>query len=324
MRSKPTDMSIKLGIVCPCYNEEEVIESSARRLKDILCRMIEAGMITSESFILFVNDGSNDSTWNLISTLHESSDFFKGLDLSRNVGHQNAILAGMSAAIAPPFEADAVITIDVDLQDPPEGIIEMVRKCLDGADVVYGVRSDRHSDSFFKRVTAQSFYKFQKSLGVNAIYNHADFRLMTRRAVEELQKYAERNLYLRGIIPMLGYPSAVVEEERMPREAGVTKYSISKMCALAFDGITSFSVRPMYLIMILGFVFLIVALGMAVWVIISLINGATVRGWSSLMLSIWFVGGSVLLALGLVGLYVGKVFVETKHRPRYHINRLLA
>lgn len=323
MRSKLTDMSIKLGIVCPCYNEEEVIKSSARQLKDIMCRMLEENMVSSESFILFVNDGSIDGTWNAITELHQSSKFFKGLDLSRNVGHQNAILAGMATAIAPPFDADAVVTIDVDLQDPPEGIIEMVKKCLDGADVVYGVRTDRHSDSFFKRFTAQSFYKFQKSLGVNAIYNHADFRLMTRRAVIELEKYAERNLYLRGIIPMLGYPSAIVEEERVSREAGVTKYSLGKMFALAFDGITSFSVRPMYFIMMLGFVFLIVALGMAVWVLVSLINGATVRGWSSLMLSIWFVGGSVLLALGLVGLYVGKVFVETKHRPRYHINRLL-
>lgn len=315
---------LKLAIVAPCYNEEEVLPSSARRLTAVLEQMIAEGLAASDSFILFVNDGSRDRTWQLISELHESSPFCKGLDLSRNVGHQNAILAGMSAAVAEPLLADAVVTIDVDLQDPPEGIIEMMRHCLNGADVVYGVRSNRDSDSFFKRFTAESFYKFQRKLGVETIYNHADFRLMTRRAVLELEKYTERNLYLRGIVPKLGYQSAIVEEKRAAREAGTTKYTLPKMLTLGFDGITSFSVRPMYLIMILGAVFLVIALAMAIWVVISLINGSTVRGWSSLMLSIWFVGGIILLSVGLVGLYVGKVFIETKHRPRYHINHLLS
>lgn len=323
MQIKQNVKPLKLAIVAPCYNEEEVLPSSATRLMDTIREMISAQLIATDSFILFVNDGSSDSTLEIISRLNSESSLCKGLDLSRNYGHQNAILAGMSAAIAPPFSADAVVTIDVDLQDPPEGIVEMVRRCIDGADVVYGVRSNRDSDSFFKRFTAESFYKFQKKLGVDTIYNHADFRLMTRRAVEELERYTERNLYLRGIVPMLGYKTSIVEEERAPRTAGETKYTLSKMFTLAFDGITSFSVRPMYFIMTLGIIFLVVALGMAIYVIVSLCNGSTVRGWSSLMLSIWFIGGMILLAIGLVGLYVGKVFIETKQRPRYHINRVL-
>lgn len=324
MQSKLVLMrQIKLVIVCPCFNEEEVIPSSAPTLSAVLNRMISLDLVSPDSCILFVNDGSTDRTWQIISELNRTSPLFKGLDLSRNVGHQNAILAGMSLAVGDAFGADAVVTIDVDLQDPPEGIIEMVKKYHEGADVVYGIRSNRDSDSFFKRFTAQSFYKFQRRLGIEAVYNHADFRLMSRRVVLELEKYTERNLYLRGIVPMLGYPSQTVEEMRMPRKAGETKYTLRKMLRLGFDGITSFSVRPMYLIMVLGVVFLIIALGMAIWVIISLINGSTVRGWSSLMLSIWFVGGIILLSLGLVGLYVGKVFTETKHRPRYHINQIL-
>lgn len=314
---------IKLAIVCPCYNEEATIVASAHRLMSTIEGMIEERMVTSDSFILFVNDGSSDSTWRLIDDLHRDSRRCKGLDLSRNVGHQNAILAGMSAAVMPPFDADAVVTIDVDLQDPPECIVEMVRLCLDGADIVYGVRADRESDSFFKRFTAESFYKFQRRLGIDTVYNHADFRLMTRRAVIELERYTERNLYLRGIVPMLGFRSEIVEEVRQQRTAGETKYTLSKMLRLAFDGITSFSVKPMYLIMLLGGIFILIALGIGIWVLISLLNGSAVHGWSSLMLSIWLVGGFILLGLGLVGLYVGKVFIETKNRPRYHINRLL-
>lgn len=314
---------IKLAIVCPCYNEEEVIMASAKHLIDTLRKMEAGGLVTDDSFILFVNDGSHDKTWNLIEELNAISKYCKGLDLSRNVGHQNAILAGMSAAIAAPFMADAVVTIDVDLQDPPACIVEMVRKCKEGNDVVYGVRSKRDSDSFFKRFTAESFYKFQRSLGVDTIYNHADFRLMTRRAVIELEKYTERNMYLRGIVPLIGYKSEIVEEERQPREAGKTKYTLRKMFRLAFDGITSFSVTPMYFIMLVGIAFIFISFCIGIYVLISIFNGTVVPGWSSLMLSIWFVGGFILLSLGLVGLYVGKVFVETKQRPRYHINTLL-
>lgn len=314
---------LKLAIVSPCYNEEEVIPLSAPKLVSTLETMISEGLVTADSFILFVNDGSQDGTWELIAALNARSPLCKGLDLSRNVGHQNAILAGMSAAIEAPFNADAVVTIDIDLQDPPEGIVRMVRMCLDGADVVYGVRSNRDSDTFFKRLTAQSFYKLQRRLGVDVIYNHADFRLMTRRVVLELEKYTERNLYLRGIVPMLGFRSEIMEETRAPRQAGDTKYTLRKMLRLAFDGITSFSVKPMYMIMSLGICFIFIALGIGVYVLVSLLNGSAVHGWSSLMLSIWLVGGFILLALGLVGLYVGKVFVETKHRPRYHVNEVL-
>ena len=199
----------------------------------------------------------------------------------------------------------------------------MVRYWRDGADVVYGVRSKRDSDSFFKRFTAESFYKFQRSLGVQTIYNHADFRLMSRRAVLELERYTERNLFLRGIVPLIGYPSATVYEERAPRTAGETKYTLSKMMRLAFDGVTSFSVKPMYLIMLVGIIFILIAIGIAVYVIVALASGSAVHGWSSLMLSIWLVGGFLMLSLGLVGLYVGKVFIETKNRPRYHISSLL-
>lgn len=315
---------IKLAIVAPCYNEEEVVETSARRLKETMEKMVETGLVSGESFILFVNDGSRDHTWQIICELHSQSRYFKGLDLSRNVGHQNAILAGMSAAIDAPFGADAVVTIDVDLQDPPEGIIEMVKLCREGADIVYGVRTNRDSDTFFKRFTAESFYKLQRRLGVETIYNHADFRLMTRNVIIELEKYTERNLYLRGILPMLGFRSEIIEEVRVAREAGETKYTLPKMLRLAFDGITSFSVKPMYLIMLLGIIFIFIAIGIGIYVLISLINGSAVHGWSSLMLSIWLVGGFILLALGLVGLYVGKVFIETKHRPRYHVNRIKA
>lgn len=314
---------MKLAIVCPCFNEEDVIPFSAPKLIALLDDMIARRLVDPDSFILFVNDGSSDHTWQLILQLNQSSHFCKGLDLSRNVGHQNAILAGMSAAIAPPFSADAVVTIDVDLQDPPEGIVDMVRKFHDGAEIVYGVRSNRDSDSFLKRVTAESFYKFQRSLGVDTIFNHADFRLMSRRAVVELERYSERNLYLRGIVPRLGFRSDIVEEVRAPRSAGSSKYSLPKMLRLAFDGITSFSIKPMYLIIIIGILFLFIAIAIGIYVLISILNGSAVHGWSSLMLSIWLVGGFILIALGLVGLYVGKVFIETKNRPRYHINRLL-
>lgn len=319
----PIDKAIKLAIVTPCYNEEEVLPESAARLMQTLDAMIADKLVTPDSFILFVNDGSRDNTWKIIASLHQQYACCKGLDLLRNSGHQNAILAGMAAAVDSPFTADAVVTIDADLQDPPDCIIEMVKKCRQGADVVYGVRSNRDSDSFFKRFTAESFYKFQKRLGVETIYNHADFRLMTRRAVIELEKYAERNLYLRGIVPLMGFPSATVEETRAARTAGETKYTLGKMARLAFDGISSFSVRPMYLIMLLGIIFIFIALGIGVYVLVSLLNGSAVHGWSSLMLSIWLVGGFVLLSLGLVGLYVGKVFIETKNRPRYHTSQIL-
>lgn len=310
---------LKLAIVAPCYNEEEMLPISAPKLVALLDSLVADGKISPESFLLFVNDGSRDRTWQIITELHRANPVCHGLNLSRNVGHQNAIMAGMLAAVAPPELADAVITIDVDLQDPLECIPEMIECYYNGFDVVYGVRSSRTSDSFMKRFTAESFYKLQSSLGLKTIYNHADFRFMTRRVILELERYEERNLYLRGIIPMIGFPSTTVEEVRAEREAGTTKYTLKKMLTLAFDGITSFSVKPIYLILLLGVIFVFIAIAIGIYVIVSLVDGSTVRGWSSLMLSIWLVGGLIMISIGLVGLYVGKVYIETKHRPRYHI-----
>lgn len=316
--------SLRLAIVVPCFNEQEILPDSAGKLAGVLADMVARGIVAPGSFILFVNDGSTDNTWNIISSLHRDNPVFKGLSLSKNAGHQNALLAGMYFAVREPLDADAVITIDADLQDSLECIPRMVEYCLHGAEIVYGVRSDRQSDSFFKRLTAESFYKFQQSIGIHTVFNHADFRLMTRRAVLELEKYTERNFYLRGIVPMLGLRSEIVEGERSKRIAGHTKYNFSKMMSLAFDGITSFSVRPMYMIMAIGGIFILVAIAIAIYVLVSLLSGTAVHGWSSLMLSIWLVGGMLMLSVGLVGLYVGKVFIETKHRPRYHIDSLLS
>lgn len=314
---------LKLAIVAPCYNEEEMLPLSAPRLSALMESLIADGRIAPDSFILFVNDGSLDRTWPIISALHESNPMYRGLNLSRNVGHQNAIMAGMLTAVDAPDRADGVITIDVDLQDPLECIPVMIDDYYKGSDVVYGVRSSRESDSFLKRFTAEAFYKLQGRLGLKTIYNHADFRFMSRRVVLELARYEERNLYLRGIIPMIGFDSSIVEEVRARREAGSTKYTLRKMLTLAFDGITSFSVTPIYLILALGAIFIFVAICIGIYVIVSLANGSAVQGWSSLMLSIWLVGGIIMISVGLVGLYVGKVYIESKHRPRYHIKERL-
>lgn len=317
--SRSAMKTIKLAIVAPCYNEEEMLPLSAPRLVALMDNLIAEGKIASDSFLLFVNDGSRDRTWEIITELHRDNPMCRGLNLSRNCGHQNAIMAGMQRAVAGPDGADAVITIDVDLQDPLECIPVMIEDYYKGFDVVYGVRSSRKSDTFLKRFTAESFYKLQAKLGLKTIYNHADFRLMSRRVVEELDKYEERNLYLRGIIPMIGFPSTTVEEVRAEREAGETKYTLKKMLTLAFDGITSFSITPIYMILAMGGLFILVALGIGIYVLTALISGSAVAGWASLILSIWLVGGMLMIAVGLVGLYVGKAYMETKHRPRYHI-----
>lgn len=309
---------------------------SAPRLLSLVESMVSAGTVSPDSYILFVNDGSSDSTWRIISSLHESSPRFHGLNLACNVGHQNAIIAGMftvAAPCTPPHSscadsvteplwavADAVVTIDADLQDSLECIPRMVSDFMDGFDVVYGVRSSRKSDSFLKRFTAEAFYHFQSRLGLDTIYNHADFRLMSRRAIMELARYDERNIYLRGIVPMMGYPYKIVEEERLPRKSGRTKFSFSKMLSFAFDGISSFSIKPMHYILALGGISVAIALVMAVYVIVSLCTGHVIAGWASLMLSVWLVGGMVMVSVGLVGLYVGKIYLEAKHRPRYRIS----
>lgn len=311
---------MRLAIVAPCYNEEAVLEMSAQRFESLLTRMVGEGEISDDSFVMFVNDGSRDRTWEIIRRLNAENPRFKGLNLGHNVGHQNAIMAGMMTAKE---MADAVITIDVDLQDDIEAIPKMVKAYKEGADVVYGVRSERSSDTFFKRFTAQSFYKLQRRMGIEAIYNHADFRLMSKRMLDELERYGERNLYLRGIIPQIGMNSSTVEYARTERTAGESKYPLGKMLGLALDGITSFSVKPLYAILYIGVVFLLIAMGIGIYVIYSLFTHTAVAGWASLMLSVWMVGGFILISLGAVGLYVGKTYREVKHRPRYHIETLL-
>ncbi|MDE5567731.1 MAG: glycosyltransferase family 2 protein [Muribaculaceae bacterium] len=312
---------IRLAIVCPCYNEEEVLERSAERLRELIAQLSVKKKITPDSFVLFVNDGSRDRTWEIIRTLHDSDpEHFKGIDLAHNAGHQKAILAGMLAAVK---TADAVVTIDVDLQDDIDAIEKMVDAYGEGYDVVYGVKVSRKADPAMKRLTAVTFYKLQRKLGVETVYNHADFRFMSRRVVEELAKYEERNLYLRGIIPMIGFRSTTVDDVITEREAGESKYTLSKMLTLALNGITSFSVKPIYSILSTGLIFVLIAIGIGIYVLVSLISGTAEHGWASLMLSVWFVGGIILLAIGVVGLYVGRIFIEVKRRPHYHIREEL-
>jgi len=311
---------IRLALVCPCYNEEAVLDASAQKLIKLLDRLASCGKVSRDSFILFVNDGSRDQTWEIIKRLHEADSRFKGLDLAHNAGHQKAIMAGMMTAVK---DADAVVTIDVDLQDDIEAIEKMVDAYGQGYDVVYGVKVSRRADPPLKRMTAVAFYKLQKKLGVETVYNHADFRFMSRRVVEELGRYGERNLYLRGIIPMIGFKSATVDDVISEREAGESKYTLSKMLTLALNGITSFSVKPIYSILSTGVIFLIISVIIGVYVIVSLLSGTAEHGWASLMLSVWFVGGIVLLAIGVVGLYIGRIYIEVKQRPLYHIREVL-
>lgn len=312
---------IRLAIVCPCYNEEAVIGRSSERLDDLLDRLCTAGKVTADSFVLMVNDGSRDRTWEMIRELHAANPTrFKGVDLAHNAGHQKAILAGMLAAVK---TADAVVTVDVDLQDDIEAIGKMVDAYEKGYDVVYGVKVSRKADPALKRLTAVAFYKLQEKLGVETVYNHADFRFMSRRVVEELERYEERNLYLRGIIPMIGFRSTTVDDVISEREAGESKYTFSKMLTLALNGITSFSVKPIYSILSTGLIFVLVSIGIGIYVIASLISGTAEHGWASLMLSVWFVGGIILLAIGMVGLYIGRIFIEVKRRPMYHIREEL-
>lgn len=311
---------IKLAIVSPCYNEEAVLENSARRLDALFDRMVSDGLISPDSFVLFVNDGSRDATWEIISRLHRANPRFKGLNLARNVGHQHAIMAGMMTAR---HLADAVVTIDADLQDDLDAIPKMVKAFTEGYDVVYGVKVERTADPVLKRLSAQAFYRLQEKMGVKAIYNHADFRLLSRRVLDELSRYREKNLYLRGIIPQIGFPSTTVDDIIAPRQAGESKYSLSKMLSLALDGITSFSVKPLYAILYLGLIFILISLGIGVYVIYSLFAHTAVHGWASLMLSAWMVGGFILISLGAVGLYVGKIYQEVKDRPLYHIEEFL-
>ena len=311
---------IRLATVSPCYNEEEVLRHSVERLTALFERMISEGLITPDSMMVFVNDGSRDRTWQIIRELHAENKFVKGINMSRNVGHQNAIMAGMMTARE---WADAVVTIDADLQDDIECIPQMVRHFEAGNDIVYGVKVSREADPFMKKFTAQAFYKLQSSMGVESIYNHADFRLMSRRALDMLATYPEHNLYLRGLIPQIGLQHATVDDVISERFAGQSKYTLGKMLRLAINGITAFSVKPLFLIFNLGVLFLIIAFCIGIYVVRALIIGTAVPGWSSLILSIWLVGGFVLISLGIVGTYLGQIYTEVKHRPLYHVADIL-
>ena len=309
-----------LYVVVPCYKEEEVLPETSKRLKEKLTALIAQGKISPRSRILFVNDGSKDRTWPIIEELHAQDRIFSGVNLSRNRGHQNALLAGLMTAVQ---YADMMVSMDADLQDDIDAMDRMIYAYHEGCDVVYGVRSSRKTDSFFKRFTAESFYKLMKAMGVDIVFNHADYRLMSRRAVEGLADFREVNLFLRGIVPQIGYAWTTVEYDRAKRFAGESKYPLKKMLSFAFDGITSFSVKPMRLILVLGAVIFALSLVMLLWTLIRWIAGATVSGWASLMCSIWMIGGIQLLALGVIGEYIGKVYSETKARPRYIIERVL-
>lgn len=311
---------IKLATVSPCYNEEEVLRHSVDCLTALFKRMMSEGLIAEDSMMVFVNDGSKDSTWQIISELHRENPLVRGINLARNVGHQNAIMAGMMTA---KDWADAVVTIDADLQDDIECIPQMVKDFLAGNDIVYGVKVSRKADPPLKRMTAQAFYKLQSSMGVESVYNHADFRLLSRRTLEMLSGYDERNLYLRGLIPMIGLPSTTVDDVISERQAGTSKYTLSKMLNLALDGITSFSVKPLYNIIYLGLLFLVISLCIAIYVLRALIVDTAIPGWSSLILSVWLVGGFVLISLGITGVYVGKIYNEVKRRPLYNIKEIL-
>ena len=311
---------IKLAIVSPCYNEEDVLQHSVGRLTELFDRMVNENAISSDSMMVFVNDGSKDRTWQIISDLHQTNSYVKGINLMRNVGHQNAILAGMMTAKE---WADAVVTIDADLQDDIACIPQMVKHFEEGYDIVYGVKVQRDADPLMKKLTAQAFYKLQKQMGVESVFNHADFRLMSRRALDTLSNYHESNLYLRGLIPQIGLPHTTVDDVISERYAGSSKYTLGKMLGLALNGITAFSVKPLYLIFNIGILFLIIAFIIGIYVVYSLIMGSAVHGWASLMLSVWIVGGFILTSMGIIGTYIGKIFTEVKHRPLYNIQNIL-
>ena len=307
---------LKLSIVSPCYNEEEVLATSAERLDTLLDELIAKGKIAADSYVLFVNDGSRDRTWDIIRGLSDRSDRFHGLCLAHNVGHQHAIMAGMMEAR---HDADGVVTIDADLQDDLRCIEQMVDAYTEGYDIVYGVKKSRTSDPALKRMTAVAFYKLQQKMGVESVFNHADFRFLSRRVLDALSEYGERNLYLRGLIPQIGFDATTVDDTISERQAGKSKYTLAKMLNLAIDGITSFTVRPIYLILYMGVIFLFISLLIGLYVLISLIIGSAEHGWSSLILSVWLVGGVVVLSIGGIGLYIGKIYTEVKHRPLYHV-----
>ena len=309
-----------LYIVVPCYNEEAALPETARRLREKLEPLAAMGKISPQSRVLFVNDGSKDRTWEIIRALHEECPLFSGVDLTRNRGHQNALLAGLMTA---KDRCDMAISMDADLQDDVDAVDAMVDKFQEGCDIVYGVRSSRAKDTFFKRFTAEGFYRLMSLMGAETVFNHADYRLMSRRALEGLSQFREVNLFLRGIVPMVGYPSAVVEYERGERFAGESKYPLKKMLSFAMEGITSLSTKPIRYITLLGFLIFLVSIVMLATFIVKWALGMTVAGWASVICSVWAIGGLILLSLGVIGEYIGKIYLETKQRPRFLIRTVL-
>ncbi len=307
-----------LSIVVPCYNEEEMLPITFESLRNKLAELIEKGKISPESFLLFIDDGSKDKTWELIDNENKVHKEVKGLKLAGNVGHQFALTAGLIFA---KDICDIAISIDADLQDDIEVFEEMVDKYHEGCDIVYGVRNKRKTDSIFKRVTAQGFYRVMNFFGAKTIYNHADFRLMSKRALEQFSKYSEENLYLRGIVPLIGYKTECVYYDRKVRVAGKSKYPLRKMIALAVEGITSFSVKPIRYIVLLGFISVLLSLAAFVYALVSFFLKTVEPGWTSLIVSIWFLGGVQLISIGLIGEYIGKIYMEVKRRPRYNIEK---
>ena len=307
--------------VVPCYNEEEVLPETIKRLTIKLFKLIESGKASKQSRMLFIDDGSKDKTWELIEQFGKENKFVGGIKLSRNRGHQNALLAGLMTARG---KCDCAISLDADLQDDIECIPKMVKDYEDGYEIVYGVKVSRKADSFMKKFTAQTFYKLQSSMGVESVYNHADFRLMSRRALDMLSTYKEHNLYLRGLIPMIGLKHTTVDDVISERFAGQSKYTVHKMMRLALNGITAFSVRPLFAIYNIGILFLIIAFMIACYVGYSILFGYIEPGWASLMLSIWIVGGFILISMGIIGTYIGQIYSETKRRPLYHIQEILS
>ena len=309
-----------LYLVVPCYNEQEVLPETSKRLKEKMESLMERNLISRDSRIMFVNDGSKDRTWSMIEELHEQDPIFAGVKLSRNRGHQNALLGGLMTAKE---YADMTISLDADLQDDIDVIDQMVEKYYDGCEIVYGVRSARTTDTFFKRFTAESFYHMISMMGGEIVFNHADYRLMSKRALEEMAKYKEVNPFLRGIVPMIGFKTDVVTYERHERMAGESKYPLKKMLALAIDGITSLSTKPIRFIVFLGLFIFLCSIGMLIYSLVQHFLGHTSIGWTSLIVSIWAIGGLQLLAIGVIGEYIGKIYLETKARPRYIIEKVL-
>lgn len=309
-----------LYLVIPCYNEQEVLPETSKRLLEKMTSLMERNMISRDSKIMFVNDGSKDRTWEMIEELHAENPIYQGVKLSRNRGHQNALLGGLMTAKE---YADMVISLDADLQDDIDVIDKFVEKYYEGCEIVYGVRSARKTDTFFKRFTAEGFYKIINMMGGEVVFNHADYRLMSKRALDEMENYKEVNLFLRGIVPMIGFKTDVVAYERHERFAGESKYPLKKMLALAVDGITSLSIKPIRFIVFLGMFIFVCSIAMLIYSLVQHFLGNTSIGWTSLIVSIWAIGGLQLLAIGVIGEYIGKIYLETKARPKYIIEKVL-